>query len=400
MMDFFSTLQLLGWLSVGITMYLFLATAGFDLGGGILVPFSAKTDHERRAVINVMAPTWDGNQVWLVAFGGLLFAVWPRVYAASFSGLYLAVLLVLWSLFLRPVAFEYRSKFQTQKVRYFWDWMLALGSFLTIFALGIAVGNIFLGFPFAFDAETLRFYYGAQANQLVMEPAILSLIKLFSPFAILMGVFTVVLSIMHGCSYILLRTTGHLYQRFVKILKVSTLLFILLFIVISVWLLFLPGYHWNLNATLSNLSQSVDHPVNGAIVTVTTGGWYSNFSNHPWMVLAPALAILGALGIFYYLRKGAEKPLFIMSSLSLLGTVLTLALSIFPFIMPSSLEPDQSLVIWNATSSQVSLIGILIVTVIMIPVIFAYTYFVYKKMWPNNRKITTDEVEANKYVFY
>ncbi|MCF6766490.1 cytochrome d ubiquinol oxidase subunit II [Thiotrichales bacterium 19S3-7] len=400
MIDFLTILQLLGWLAVGIALYIFLATAGFDLGGGILVPFTGKTDDERRAIINVMAPTWDGNQVWFIAFGGLLFAVWPRVYAASFSGLYLAVLLILWALFLRPVAFEYRSKFLSQKVRYFWDWMLALGSFLTIFALGIAVGNIFLGFPFAFNPETLRFYYGSQANQFIMEPAVLSLLKLFSPFAILMAIFTVVLSIMHGACYISLRTTGHLYHRFKSIVKVTTILFLALFIIISIWLIFLPGYHWNPNATLTHLSDGIYHPINGAIVTVTGGGWYANYTMHPWMVLAPALAILGALGILYYLNKNATKEMFVMSMLSVLGSILTLALSIFPFIMPSSLMPNQSLVIWNATSSKASLIGILIVAVVMLPIIFAYTRFVYRKMWPNNRKITTEEVQANTHIFY
>ncbi|MCF6776912.1 cytochrome d ubiquinol oxidase subunit II [Thiotrichales bacterium 19X7-9] len=400
MIDLLSILQLLGWLFVGISLYAFLATAGFDLGGGILVPFTGKSDNERRAIINVMAPTWDGNQVWLVAFGGLLFAVWPRVYAASFSGLYLAVLLILWALFLRPVAFEYRSKFLTKKVRYFWDWMLALGSFVTIFALGIAVGNIFLGFPFAFNPETLRFYYGAHANQFIMEPALLSLLKLFSPFAILMAIFTVVLSIMHGACYIALRTTEHLYNRFKMIVKISTVLFILLFIIISIWLIFLPGYHWSPNADLKYLSDGIYHPIHGSVVSITDGGWYLNYTTHPWMVLAPALALLGALGILYYLNKDAAKEMFIMSMLTVLGTVLTLALSVFPFIMPSSLEPNQSLVIWNATSSKISLIGILVVAVIMIPVIFTYTRFVYRKMWPNNRKITTEEVEANKHVFY
>jgi cytochrome d ubiquinol oxidase subunit II len=217
-MDLFSTLQLLSWLAVGVIMFLLVATMGFDMGAGMLARFVGKTDEERRAIINIVAPTWDGNQVWFITLGGAIFAIWPRVYAASFSGLYIGILLVLWGLFCRPVAFEYRSKIQTAKWRGFWDWMLVIGSLVPMLVIGVAIGNIFLGFPISFDPENLRFFYGAQGIN-GSESAFYALILLLRPFALLIGIFTVVMSLMHGAAYCAMRTKGILQQRFEKLKK-------------------------------------------------------------------------------------------------------------------------------------------------------------------------------------
>ena len=399
MMDLFGVLQLLSWLAVGTVLFILMATMGFDFGAGMLARFVGKTDNERRAIINVVAPTWDGNQVWLVIAGACLFAIWPRLYAASFSGMYFGVLIVLWALFLRPVAFEYRSKIATAKWRGFWDWMLFIGSLVPILVLGVVIGNLFLGMPFQFDPETLRFFYGAQGVT-GSEPALWSLIMLLTPFALLFGVFAVIMSLMHGAAYCAMRTDGVLHKRFMKIKKVCAVIFIVLFALAGIWLCFISGFHWLPSSAISSFSDSVNHPLNGSVVTLTTGGWLSNYALYPWMIVAPVLGFLGAIMVILLGNKGKSTGAFCASLVALFGAVFTMGFSLFPFLMPSTLSPDQSLTVWNSTSSQLSLAGILIVVLIMVPVIFAYTAFIYKKMWGRDVRMNAEEVESRKHELY
>ncbi|WP_440683635.1 cytochrome d ubiquinol oxidase subunit II [Cysteiniphilum halobium] len=399
MMDLYSVIQLLSWLAVGLIMFLTAATMCFDFGAGILVRFVGKNDNEKRAIINIVAPTWDGNQVWLITAGAGLFAIWPRVYAGSFSGMYLGVLIVLWGLFLRPVAFEYRHKIESTKWTGFWDWMLCLGSLIPILIIGVAIGNLFLGLPFQFDPHSLRFYYG-ETKELVQEPAFISLIGLLRPFALLIGIFAVIMSIMHGASYCAMRTSGVLLDRFVKIQKVSAWLFIILFAIGGIWLIFIPGFHWQLASDLSTYSQAINHPLTGGVVTVTQGGWWRNYGNHIWMLIAPVLGFVGAIMVLHFAKKSNPLLAFSASVIACFGAVFTLGFSLFPFIMPSSIEPMQSMVFWNSSSSLISLIGILIVAVIMLPIIFIYTTFVYKKMWGRGTKMTAQEIEQRSHELY
>lgn len=399
MMDAYSVVQLLGWIAVGAIMFLTAATMCFDFGAGMLARFVGKTDEEKRVIINTVAPTWDGNQVWLITAGAGLFAIWPRAYAASFSGMYLGVLLVLWGLFLRPVSFEYRHLQPNGKWKSFWDWGLCLGSFIPILVLGVAVGNLFLGLPFQFDPDTLRFYYGMQGVK-GQEPALLSLLELLMPFALLIGVFAVIMSLMHGASYCAMRTEGTILERFIKIQKVCAGLFILLFIAAGIWLCFIPGYHWQPAAELTSYSDAVKHPLTGSDIIISTGGWLSNYAYHPWMIIAPILGFLGAILVIIFSNKRQFVLAFSSSVLAVAGAVFTMGFSLFPFVMPSSLSPEQSLVLWNASSSMTSLIGILIVAAIVLPIIFIYTTFVYQKMWGRGVKLSTEEIEQRKHELY
>ncbi|MBK2126212.1 cytochrome d ubiquinol oxidase subunit II [Fangia hongkongensis] len=398
MIDTYTVVQLLAWLAVGLIMFLAAATICFDFGAGMLARFVGKNEYEKRAVINIVAPTWDGNQVWLITAGAGLFAIWPRVYAGSFSGMYLGILVVLWALFLRPVAFEYRHKIHSLKWTNFWDWMLCIGSLVPILVIGVAIGNLFIGLPFGFDPGTLRFYYGSV--NLPQESALISLLGLLNPFAIAVGVMAVILSIMHGASYCAMRTEGVLYARFVKIQKLSIILFIILFALVGIWLSMLQGYHWALSDKLSSYSQAVLHPLTGGKVTITTGGWLSNYAHHTWMIIAPVLGFLGAICAYLFAQKHKATLAFFSSVLSCFGVVFSLGFSLFPFIMPSSILPEQSFVIWNSSSSLISLIGILIVAVIMLPIIFVYTTYVYKKMWGRGVTLTPEEVKERSHELY
>lgn len=398
-MDLYSIIQLIAWLAVGLILFLTAATICFDFGAGILARFVGKNDYEKRAIINIVAPTWDGNQVWLITAGAGLFAIWPRVYAGSFSGMYFGLLLVLWALFLRPVAFEYRHKVENGKWTNFWDWMLFIGSIVPILVIGVAVGNLFLGLPFQIDPESLRFYYGF-SKSLMPEPAFISLLELLTPFPILIGLFAVNLSLLHGSSYCAMRTRGHLYQRFVKIQKTSSIIFIILFAIAGIWLLFIPGYHWELAKNMTYFSQSIDHPLTGGVVTVSKGGWFLNYHQFPWMMIAPLLGFLSAILIFLNAKKNKPVLSFTFSVIACFSVVFTMGLSLFPFLIPSQIAPNESMVLWNSSSSMVSLIGILIVAVIMLPIIFAYTTFVYKKMWGRDVKMTPEEVKNRSHELY
>jgi cytochrome d ubiquinol oxidase subunit II len=378
----YAIVQFLAWLAVGAVLFLFVATGGFDLGAGFLLPFVSRTDAERRTVINSVGPTWDGNQVWLIIIVAGMFAIWPRAYAASFSGFYIAILLVLWSLFLRPVSFEYRSKLQSLKWRKFWDCMLFLGSFIPALLFGVALGNLLLGVPFHYAPLSLRFFYTG------------SFFGLLRPFALFVGVAGLCMLAMHGAAYLAMRTEGVVYQRVKKAFKIFASLFVILFLIGAVLLNFVPGYH--LEGMHANPAA---HPLVN-VVTSTTGGWYANYLAHPEMFLAPVLAVIGVLLAIRFNGKDQNGKAFLASLLTLLMTLLTYGLATFPFVMPSISNPSESLLVWNASSSELSLIGILIVALIMLPIIFAYTAFVYRKMWGRNKRISVERVEAEDHQLY
>jgi cytochrome d ubiquinol oxidase subunit II len=391
LMDMMSILQFLGWAVVGLVMILFALTGGFDFGAGILLPFLGRTDAERRVIINTVGPTWDGNQVWLITAGGAIFAIWPRVYAASFSGLYFAFLLVLWALFFRPVAFEYRSKIISQTWKSFWDWALFVGSFLPALLIGVAIGNFFLGLPFQYDPVTLRFFYGdkmADANALV------GLFGLLRPFALFCGVVSVVMMVMQGSTYLALRTSGLIYDRARVSMKNSAWLLMLLFVIGGVWVFFLQGYSWTPGS-----DNALTHPLTNQ-VSMGQGFWLNNYRHYPALWIFPVLGFLGAFGVIASAKLEKSLVAFISSSIALTGVILTMGVALFPFIMPSSNFPAQSLLVWNASSSMRSLLGIEIVGIIMVPIILVYTLFVYKKLWGRGSRMSVERIEAESKNLY
>jgi hypothetical protein len=185
----YETLRVIWWGLMGTLLIGFALTDGYDLGVASLMPFIGKTDEERRMAINAIAPHWEGHQVWFILGGGAIFAAWPFVYAVSFSGFYLAMFLVLSALILRPVAFKYRSKRPDPAWRSRWDWALFTGGFVPALVFGVAVGNVLQGAPFRLDSDLRSFYEG-------------SLIGLFSPFAMMTGLLSVAMVVMHGAGFL------------------------------------------------------------------------------------------------------------------------------------------------------------------------------------------------------
>ncbi|WP_313272849.1 cytochrome d ubiquinol oxidase subunit II, partial [Stenotrophomonas sp.] len=194
-MDFilldYTTLRVIWWLLLGVLLIGFAVMDGFDLGVGALLPFVAKTDEERRLVINTIGPVWEGNQVWLVLGGGAIFAAWPPLYAVSFSGFYLAMFVILFALILRPVGFKYRGKMPSQRWRNNWDWALFIGGFVPALIMGVAVGNVLLGVPYHFD-DTQRVWYTG------------TFFGLLTPFALLAGLLSVAMLVSHGAAMLVL----------------------------------------------------------------------------------------------------------------------------------------------------------------------------------------------------
>jgi cytochrome d ubiquinol oxidase subunit II len=181
----YEVLRFIWWLLIGVLLIGFAVTDGFDMGVGMLTRFLGRNDTERRIMINSIAPHWDGNQVWLITAGGALFAAWPTVYAAAFSGFYVAMILVLASLFFRPVGFDYRSKIEDTRWRNMWDWGIFIGSFVPPLVIGVAFGNLLQGVPFHMD-EYMRLYYTGNFFQLL------------NPFGLLAGIVSVAMILTQG----------------------------------------------------------------------------------------------------------------------------------------------------------------------------------------------------------
>ena len=349
----YATLRLIWWALLGILLIGFAVMDGFDLGTAALLPFVAKTNSERRVAINTVGPVWEGNQVWFILGGGSIFAAWPTLYAASFSGFYLAMFLVLATLILRPAGFKFRGKIDNPLWRTFWDWALFAGGVVPALVFGVAFGNLFLGVPFGFDDE-LRLHND------------ITLFSLLTPFPLLVGLVSLSMIVLHGAAWLNLKTEGAVQKRARAVMPFAAAAFGLLFILAGVWLARMDGY-------VITSALAPDGPSNPTLKTVAriTGAWVGGGA-----MPAVAAALLGAT-IAVVLRR---RPLFAFlgSTLVPVGTIATAGLALFPFLLPSSSHPDSSLTVWDASSSKLTLAVMLGATAIFLPLIIAYTGFVYR----------------------
>ena len=376
----YETLKLVWWAFIGVLLIGFAITDGFDMGVAAWLPFLGKTDDERRVIINSVGATWEGNQTWLVTAAGAIFAAWPFVYAAAFSGLYIALLLVLFALFFRPVGFDYRSKLADPRWRNSWDWALFIGGAVPALVFGIAFGNLLLGVPFHLDDTMRSFYTG-------------SFWALLNPFALLAGVLSLSMLMMHGAIYLELRTDGVVRERARKAALYAGLVTAVAFALAGLWLASgIEGYRIvsmpDANSAFNPLAKTVEK---------TAGAWLANYYTWPWMMAAPVAGFAGiALGLWQG-RAGRQKLAFVFSSLALAGIILTAGFSMFPFVMPSSSDPNSSLTLWDAVSSQKTLGIMLIVTVVFLPLIMLYTAWVYRVL---RGRITVQTIQENTHTAY
>ncbi|MBK5966014.1 cytochrome d ubiquinol oxidase subunit II [Thiocystis minor] len=376
----YETLKFIWWVLVGVLFIGFAVTDGMDMGVGTLLPFLGKTDDERRVIINTIGPHWDGNQVWLITAGGAIFAAWPLVYAAAFSGFYFAMLLALFALFFRPVGFDYRSKIEDKRWRNAWDWGLFVGGAVPALVFGIAFGNLLQGVPFHLDNFLRPFYSGG-------------FFGLLNPFALLAGLISLGMLTMHGAIWLQLRTADPIASRAKVWAKKVGLATIVGFAIAGVWMsLGIEGFR----VVSEHVPNATPNPLDKEVIQ-EAGAWLANYGNHPWTLIFPLLGFAGlGLGI---LGSMSDRPGLglVASSLGLTGVIMTAGAAMFPFIMPSSTNPNSSLIAWDAVSSHLTLTVMFWAAVIFIPLILAYTTWTYAKMW---RRVTVEEIQAQDHLAY
>jgi cytochrome d ubiquinol oxidase subunit II len=359
----YATLKLIWWAFVGFVILVFALTDGWDLGIGMLSPLLGKSDDERRVILRSIEPNWEGNQTWFVIAGGVLFAAWPLVYAAVFSGLYVALLLILFALFFRPVGFKYRNKLASPAWRRGWDWGLFIGGFVPALVFGIAFGNLLLGVPFHLDGDMRMFYAG-------------SFWQLLNPFALLAGAISVAMLVMHGAAYLQLRMEGILQERAARAARIAGVVLIVAFAAAGWWVTTgIDGYR----ITAMPDPGGVANPLSKTVIKAP-GAWLDNYTRFPWMMAAPIAAFAGALGVLAMAVLRRPLPTLLASGLAVTGVILTAGFSMFPFILPSSSAPGSSLTAWDAVSSHRTLQFMFWVTVIFVPLIGMYTSWVYYKL--------------------
>lgn len=369
----YETLRIIWWVLLGVLLIGFAVMDGFDLGVAMWLPWLAKKDIDRRVIINSIAPTWEGNQVWFILGGGAIFAAWPALYALSFSGFYLAMLVVLLALIMRPVGFKYRSKLTNPKWRAFWDYSLFVSGLVPSLIFGVAVGNVLQGVPFHFDENLRPFYTGM-------------FFALLNPFALLSGVLSVAMLAMHGAFFLNVKTEGYLQQRAKRAGRISAVLTIVLFIAGGVWVYYgIDGY------SLTSITPH-DGPSNPLYKTAvqSSGAWFANYQTWSMTILVPIIGIVAPF--LAIILASCPRVAFVCSASALIGIIATVGVSMFPFILPSSSNPAQSLIVWDSSSSQLTLFIMLGATVVFLPLVLMYTAWVYRVL---SGKVTEETVNNN-----
>ncbi|MFY9287955.1 MAG: cytochrome d ubiquinol oxidase subunit II [Alphaproteobacteria bacterium] len=357
----YEILRLIWWAVLGVLLMGFAVMDGFDMGSASLLPFIGRNDSERRIIINTVGPVWEGNQVWLVLGGGAIFAAWPYLYAIAFSGFYFAMLVVLLTLILRPVAFKFRSKMPGARWRSVWDACLCISGTVPPIIFGVAFGNALQGVPFVFD-DTMRMTYSG------------TFFELLNPFALLCGVLSLSMFLLQGSCWLAVKTEGKVEKRARKIAFAMAHITPALFVFAGLWIMeSIKGYR----ITSAIDTQGPSNPMLKTVVT-EVGIWVDNYQRMPMTILVPFLVIIGVLLVLIGLKM--KKPLtsFFGSSLVQMGIIGTAGVSMFPFLLPSSADANASLTVWDASSSRGTLITMTLVTVVFLPIVLLYTSWVYR----------------------
>ncbi|AXA36476.1 MAG: cytochrome D oxidase subunit I [Candidatus Sumerlaea sp.] len=334
-------LNLLWYFLVGALLTGYAVLDGFDLGVGTLHLF-ARTDLERRILMNSIGPVWDGNEVWLVTAGGALFAAFPKAYATAFSGFYLAFMILLWALIFRAVALEFRSKRPSRVWRNAWDVAFFLASTVSSFLFGVAVGNMMQGLPIGPDGE----YAG-------------TLIDLLTPYPILVGVFNVAMFAMHGAIYLYLKTEGELQER-------------------------VRGWIWRAYGTFLFL-----YVLTTIVTLIQVPNATRNFRDFPWVWAIVILTVLAIANIPRAVYHGYPVRALISSGCAMAGLIFLFGIALFPNLIISTISPEYNLTAYTAASSQKTLGIMAIMAAIGMPFVLGYTSIIY---WIFRGKVKLDKM--------
>ena len=379
----YETLRVIWWALLGVLLIGFALTDGFDMGVGALLPFVAKTEVERRVVINTVGPVWEGNQVWFILGGGAIFAAWPPLYAVSFSGFYLAMFVVLAAFIVRPVAFKYRSKRDSATWLNSWDWALFAGGAVPALLFGVPVGNVLLGVPFHLNDMLMPRYDGN---------FLFKFLGLLRPFALLAGVVSFSMLLMHGAAWLSLKSEDLVANRARRIGTYAGIVAIVGYALAGLWLsVGIDGFAFVDEAVTNG-------PSNPLYSEVARGGsWLAAYGDRPWIIAAPIMGFVGMALALRGLIAGREVSTLLWSKLGITGVISSVGLTMFPFILPSTVDPNSSLTVWDSSSSHMTLFIMLVCTVIFMPLILMYTAWVYKVLWG---KVTEADVTSNSDTVY
>jgi cytochrome d ubiquinol oxidase subunit II len=347
----------------------------------MLLPYVARQDVERRVTINAIGPVWEGNQVWLILGGGAVFAAWPPIYAASFSGFYIAMFLVLATLILRPVGFDFRSKLADARWRAFWDYALFAGGLVPSVVFGVAFGKLLQGVPFRIDSDLRVLYEGS------------GLFELLNPFGLLCGVLSAAMLATHGAVYLTLKTEGAVAQRARGFVTIGAVVTVVMFALAGVWV-------WRgIDGYAITSTVATEGPSNPLLKTVArqSGQWLANYAAHPWTIAAPCLGLAGPLLALLLTMLRRRGLAFVASALGILGIIATAGASMFPFLMPSNIAPGASLTVWDASSSRLTLFVMLLATLLFLPIVLIYTAVVFRAL---RGAIGVGDVERNSSSLY
>lgn len=373
----YETLRIIWWALIGILLIGFAIMDGFDFGVAALLRVLGKDDHERVVLLETIEPTWEGNQVWFILGGGAVFAAWPLLYAASFSGLYVAMFVLLVAFIIRPVGFNFREKVHNATWKAVWDYALVASGVIVMLVCGVAFGNLFLGLPFHFDGDLRMTWDG-------------TFFQLFRPFALLSGLVSLSMLLAHGAAWAAMKADHVIAERAVRIARIASLVYVVLFVLAGVWLAYgIPGYA----VAGPVVTDGVSNPL--AKQVAMGGSWFAGYLTHPVFWLAPVIAFAGALGLQVFIgRRGFMG--FFCSSLAVAGTILSAGFALFPFLMPSATSPTSSLTVWDASSSEGTLFLMLCVTVVFMPIILLYTGWVFRVM---RGRVTLEHVRKSHSMY-
>jgi cytochrome d ubiquinol oxidase subunit II len=366
----YATLRVIWWALLGILLIGFAVMDGFDFGVAGLLKVLGRDNEERHVLLEGIEPTWEGNQVWFILAGGATFAAWPMLYAVSFSGMYLAIALVLLAFILRPVGFNFRGKIHDPRWASLWDWVLTGSGLVVMLVAGVAFGNLFLGVPFRFDGDLRMSWQGG-------------LFELLHPFALLTGLISLSMLLTHGACWAALKADHVIAERAVRVARWMTLVYAVLYVLAGIWVAYgIPGYAFSGPAI-------TDGPSNPLYKQVAVGGsWFAGYMQYPWFWTAPLLALVSAVGVQVLIGRRSIAG-FIASSLMVGSTIASAGFALFPFLLPSSLDPNSSLTVWDSSSSRGTLQTMLVVTAVLLPIVMLYTSWVYRVM---RGRVTLEQV--------
>ena len=363
-MEIFVALKLVWAVLLGVLLTGLGTMVGMDMGVGTLLRFVGRNDVERRVALNVIGPHWDGNQVWFILGGGSIFAAFPTLYATSFSVFYVVMILLLFSMIMRPVAFEYRSKVDTTRWRATWDWAFLISGALPMIVYGAAFGNVM---------EGVGFHYG-WTGQYFQDESFLS--YLLNPFAVLCGVLSLALAVYQGGTMLMLRSEEPIHGRARFAAIGGGIVAALLFAIGGFWVAHLSGYAF----TAPVNPAMPPTPLNGPAVALKAGAWMANYYAHPVLWVLPLLGFLGMLGGAGSAAAGLPILGWWLGAVSWFSVIFTTGAAMFPFLMPSRSTPAQSLTIWNASGSAYNLGWMLLFALVFTPVIITYTSWCFYVM--------------------